>query len=69
MKRRTRTLQMVISTVQDEICDAGLDIAETSSGFQLSLRIHSAFFKFLIGQRGQTKKRLEMETKTQVKNY
>jgi len=54
-------------TFEDEICDAGLDITETANGFQISLRIHSAYFKFLIGKNGQTKKRLEMETKTQIR--
>ena len=48
------------------MCDAGLDITETPQGFQISMRIHSAYFKFLIGQKGQMKKRLEMETRTQV---
>jgi len=52
---------------EDEVCDAGLDIVQTAQGYQISMRIHSAYFKFLIGQRGQTKKRLEMETRTQVK--
>jgi len=52
---------------EDEMCDAGLDITETPQGFQISMRIHSAYFKFLIGQKGQMKKRLEMETRTQIK--
>ena len=49
------------------MCDAGLDITETANGFEISLRIHSAYFKFLIGRAGQMKKRLEMETRTQIK--
>ena len=62
-----KIITMIFFVTKDEICDAGLDIIENSKGFQISLRIHSAYFKFIIGGKGLTKKRLEMETKTQVR--
>ncbi|GFO31161.1 activating signal cointegrator 1 complex subunit 1 [Plakobranchus ocellatus] len=53
-------------TYGDEVCDAGLDIAETSKGFCLRLPVPSVFNKYIIGKRGETKKRLETETRTQI---
>jgi len=50
----------------EEVCDAGLDIRQTEKGFTVSVSVPAPCFKFIIGQRGNTKKRLEMETKTQI---
>ncbi|XP_076454067.1 activating signal cointegrator 1 complex subunit 1-like [Babylonia areolata] len=52
---------------EDEICDAGLDIEEFSGGFRVRLNYPSVFFKYIIGKRGETKRRLETETRTQIK--
>lgn len=51
----------------DESCDIGLDIQETDLGFQTSVNLPSAFFKHIIGRKAETKRRLENETKTQIK--
>nr|XP_022345639.1 activating signal cointegrator 1 complex subunit 1-like [Crassostrea virginica]XP_022345640.1 activating signal cointegrator 1 complex subunit 1-like [Crassostrea virginica] len=51
----------------DESCDIGLDIQETDGGFQTSMNLPSAFFKHIIGRKAETKRRLENETKTQIK--
>ncbi|XP_048745005.1 activating signal cointegrator 1 complex subunit 1-like isoform X2 [Ostrea edulis] len=60
------------STVQctnwnDETCDVNLNIEETERGFQTAVNLPSAFFKHIIGRKGETKRRLEIETKTQIR--
>lgn len=50
----------------DETCDT-LNIEETDRGYQTSVNLPSAFFKHIIGRKGETKRRLEIETKTQIK--
>ncbi|XP_062522115.1 activating signal cointegrator 1 complex subunit 1-like isoform X1 [Corticium candelabrum] len=42
-------------------------LTKTSEGFQVSLSLPSAFYKFIIGRQGETKKQLERETKTSIK--
>lgn len=59
------------STIQcdswnDETCDT-FNIEETDRGYQTSVNIPSAFFKHIIGRKGETKRRLEIETKTQIR--
>ena len=52
----------------DEACDAATSqIEETENGFRLSLDVPSDYWKFIIGKKGETKKRLENETRTQIK--
>ncbi|KAJ8305691.1 LOW QUALITY PROTEIN: hypothetical protein KUTeg_016236 [Tegillarca granosa] len=51
----------------DEACDTQFDIVETDKGFEISLDIPSTFFKHIIGKKGETRRRLENETKTQIK--
>lgn len=51
----------------DEICDSRTPIEETENGFQISMDIPSAFFKHIIGRKGETRRRIENETKTQVR--
>ncbi|KAK3713586.1 hypothetical protein RRG08_055228 [Elysia crispata] len=53
-------------TYCDEICDEGLDIEETNQGFRLKVPVASAYNKYIIGKKGETKKRLETETRTQI---
>ena len=52
----------------DEVCDAGLSaIEELKDGtLRLSLDIPSAYFKFIIGKKAETKRRIENETRTQI---
>ena len=55
----------------DESCNAGceadVEIERTSRGYSLSFHVPHVFHKFIIGKKGETKKRLETETKTQIK--
>jgi len=53
----------------DEICAAGYvnDIESTAAGYQLRVQLPSVFYKFIIGKKGETKKRLESETRTIIK--
>ena len=51
----------------DEMCDAFCDIEETDSGFKTSMDVPSVYFKYIIGKRGETKKRLENETRTRIR--
>ncbi|XP_033760277.1 activating signal cointegrator 1 complex subunit 1-like [Pecten maximus] len=51
----------------DEICDFRTPIEETNNGFQLSIDIPSALFKHIIGRKGETRRRIENETKTQLR--
>ncbi|GFS24027.1 activating signal cointegrator 1 complex subunit 1-like [Elysia marginata] len=53
-------------TYCDEICDAGLDIEETTRGFRLKVPVANAYYKYIIGKKAETKRRLENETKTQI---
>lgn len=53
-------------TYEDEICDAFSNIEETENGFRLRMPVPSGFFKYIIGKKGETKKRIENETKTQI---
>uniref|UniRef100_UPI003467EF77 Activating signal cointegrator 1 complex subunit 1 n=1 Tax=Alvinella pompejana TaxID=6376 RepID=UPI003467EF77 len=52
----------------DDICDTlGEQIQETENGYKLELEIPSAYYKYIIGKKGETKKRLENETRTLIK--
>lgn len=51
----------------DEACDLEISVEETDGGFQLKLDVPSAFFKHIIGRKAETKRRLETETKTQIR--
>jgi len=52
----------------DEICDASLNIEQTARGFRLVVPdVPAAYFKFIVGKKGETKKRLETETRTQIR--
>ena len=52
---------------EDEVCDAFSPIEETENGLRLQLPLASTYFKFIIGKKGETKRRLEHETRTQIK--
>ena len=53
----------------DETCalDFDCDIISTAHGFQLSFGVPNAFHKHIIGKKGEMKKRIENETRTQIK--
>ncbi|RUS74248.1 hypothetical protein EGW08_017986, partial [Elysia chlorotica] len=53
-------------TYCDESCDQDLDIEVTNRGFCLRVPVASAYNKYIIGKKGETKRRLEAETKTQI---
>ena len=52
----------------DETCtlDIGL-VEETEDGYKSKIEAPSVLFKFIIGKKGETKKRLENETRTQIR--
>jgi activating signal cointegrator complex subunit 1 len=51
----------------DEVCDVDFDVEEYSGGFRVRLDIPSAYYAYIIGKRGETKRRIEVETKTQIR--
>lgn len=52
---------------EDEACDAISEIEQTENGWRMAMAVPSALFKFIIGKKAETKKRLENETRTQIK--
>ena len=52
----------------DETCtlDCGL-VEQTSDGHRSTVSAPSVLFKFIIGKKGETKRRLETETRTQIR--
>ena len=52
----------------DETCtlDSGL-VEQTSDGYRSTVSAPSVLFKFIIGKKGETKRRLETETRTQIR--
>lgn len=51
----------------DETCDAADNIEEYSGGFRIHLDIPGPCYAYIIGKRGETKRRIEAETKTQIR--
>ncbi|XP_071605060.1 activating signal cointegrator 1 complex subunit 1 isoform X1 [Heliangelus exortis] len=49
----------------DEPCDAFV-VEETERGFQCRVEVPSPLYKYIIGKKGETKKRLETETRTSI---
>ncbi|XP_065699391.1 activating signal cointegrator 1 complex subunit 1 isoform X1 [Patagioenas fasciata] len=49
----------------DEPCDTFV-VEETENGFQCRVEVPSPFYKYIIGKKGETKKRLETETRTSI---
>lgn len=58
---------IIESCYNDEVCDANCNIEEYSGGFRIRLDIPSAYYAYIIGKRGETKRRIEVETKTQIR--
>uniref|UniRef100_A0A671QGT5 K Homology domain-containing protein n=1 Tax=Sinocyclocheilus anshuiensis TaxID=1608454 RepID=A0A671QGT5_9TELE len=49
----------------DEPCDA-YNIEQTDRGFRCAIDVPSVLYKYIIGKKGETRKRLESETKTSI---
>lgn len=49
----------------DSSCDP-LEMEQTSDGYRLVIDVPAKFYGFIIGQKGETKKKIEQETKTQL---
>ena len=49
---------------EDEVCDDV--IKQTDTGFLLEIQAPDMLYKYIIGKKGDTKHRLEVETKTQI---
>uniref|UniRef100_A0A8C2EDK6 Activating signal cointegrator 1 complex subunit 1 n=1 Tax=Cyprinus carpio TaxID=7962 RepID=A0A8C2EDK6_CYPCA len=49
----------------DEPCDA-YDIQQTDRGFRCAIDVPSVLYKYIIGKKGETRKRLESDTKTSI---
>lgn len=49
------------------MCEVGLNIESTASGYKLAMACPSVCFGLIIGKRGETKKRLESETRTEIR--
>ncbi|XP_059143715.1 activating signal cointegrator 1 complex subunit 1-like isoform X2 [Physella acuta] len=50
----------------DEACDVNNEIFETPKGFSVNMLIPNVYFKYIIGKKGETKKRIEAETYTKI---
>lgn len=51
----------------DEACDACTYVEETGDGFRVTLDIPSSLFRYIIGKKGETRRRIEEETRTHVR--
>ena len=51
---------------EDEACDAFGSIEKTEEGYQLRMQVPSLLYKFIIGKKGETKKKIEKETGTRI---
>ncbi|KAK7807772.1 hypothetical protein U0070_000087, partial [Myodes glareolus] len=49
----------------DEPCDA-YEVEQTPQGFRATVSAPSLLYKHIVGKRGDTKKKIEMETKTSI---
>ncbi|KPP75205.1 activating signal cointegrator 1 complex subunit 1-like [Scleropages formosus] len=49
----------------DEPCDA-VHLEETEKGFRYAIDVPSVLYKYIIGKKGETKKRMESETRTTI---
>ncbi|XP_073684069.1 activating signal cointegrator 1 complex subunit 1 [Garra rufa] len=49
----------------EEPCDA-YNIQQTDKGFRCAIDVPSVLYKYIIGKKGETRKRLESETKTSI---
>ena len=52
---------------EDEDCDACTYVEETGDGFRVTLDVPSVLFRYIIGKKGETRRRIEEETGTHVR--
>lgn len=50
---------------EDEACDMH-NIEQTDKGFRCAIDVPSVLYKYIIGKKGETRKRLEFDTKTSI---
>ncbi|KAL6094895.1 ascc1 [Pungitius sinensis] len=50
---------------EDETCDA-IFIEQTDKGYRCAFDVPSVLYKYIIGKKGETRKRLEFDTKTSI---
>ncbi|KAG5855483.1 activating signal cointegrator 1 complex subunit 1 [Anguilla rostrata] len=55
----------VAAQCTDEPCDT-LNMEQTEKGFRYAMDVPSVLYKYIIGKKGETRKRLESETRTSV---
>lgn len=51
---------------EDEACDTVESVEKTDQGYRLSMEVPSSLFKFILGKRAETKRKIEKETNTQI---
>ena len=51
---------------EDEVCDVFTNIQETNRGYTLRMDVPSVLFSVIVGKKGETKKKIEEETSTQI---
>lgn len=51
---------------EDEACDTAESVEKTEQGYRLCMEVPSSLFKFIIGKRAETKRKIEKETGTQI---
>lgn len=49
----------------EETCDA-IVIEETDKGYRCAIDVPSVLYKYIIGKKGETRRRLELDTKTSI---
>lgn len=51
---------------EDEACDTVESVEKTEQGYRLCMEVPSSLFKFIIGKKAETKRKIEKETGTQI---
>lgn len=51
----------------DEYATCEANVEQTENGFRTAIDVASAYFKYIIGKGGESRRRLEQETKTQIR--
>lgn len=54
-----------LDLMEEETCDAHC-IEETEKGFRCAIDVPSVLYKYIIGKKGETRRRLEYDTKTSI---
>ncbi|XP_008312775.1 activating signal cointegrator 1 complex subunit 1 [Cynoglossus semilaevis] len=55
----------IADIAEDETCDTHL-IEQTDKGYRCAIDVPSVLYKYIIGKKGETRKRLETDTKTSI---